>query len=133
MEDTDPTNTITYCSTYIKSGSDKLYFIEESAIIELLAANVLFMCGGYGSKSDTIELAVNCNDLFWWGTADAEQCLPNELEDLYKAWKADPRWGPDIWCCHHRKLQPQVPIVKKMKSDGVWTNELEALSDPGPS
>ena len=94
----EPTSRTEYTATYIPMGvyEDPL-FVEESAIIELLADGVLMMCGGYQSKSDTIELAVICNDLFWWATADAEHCLPSELQGLYDQHKADPIYGSMIW------------------------------------
>lgn len=91
------------------------------------------MSSGYQSPNNTIELVVNCNDLFWWGTADSEHCGPDELQSLYDRHKADPRWGAMIWCFLHRKLQPQVPVREKMQQDGAWTEELAALPEPSPS
>lgn len=113
--------------------SEEDYFDDEQAAAQLLMAGVLFVSGGYQSKSDSLELAVPCNDVFWWGTADAEPCKPGELQSLYDAWQANPKYGSTIWCCRHRGLQPQKPVRERMQQAGVWTAELEALKDPGPS
>ena len=102
-------------------------FNEESAVIELLADGVLFT----GPRGEGVMLIVNCNDLFYWATADTEGCKYGELESLYKAWKDDPHWGVSIWCCFHRQLQPQKPVREKMQRDGVWTDALAALPEPG--
>lgn len=130
----EPVSTCTYVTPYGCSYDDgKPMFFEESALIELLAAGVLLMSGGYKSESDTIEVVVNCNDLFYWGTADAEPCGPDELQGLYNRWKADPIWGVKIWCCIHRNLQPQAPICRKMQVLDAWTDELAALPMPKPT
>ena len=85
------------------------------------------------SEEPTTILYVNCNDLFYWGCADAESITNDEIPKLYKLWKANKRWGVDKWCCLKRKLRPQVPIVEDMKKDGYWDDELEALPAPAPS
>lgn len=105
-------------------------FNDESAVIELLASGGLFI----SSKGpDSISLFVNCNDQFYWGTADAEEVGYVELKSLYDAWIADKHWGMSIWCCHHRHLQPQKPMRERMIADGVWTDALAALPEPSPS
>ena len=126
--------TVEYEATYyVRSDGKPPIFMESSAVIELLADDTLFVGSGYQSPSDTLELYVLCNDLFWWGTADAEPCKPSELESLYQAWHADKDWGALIWCCQHRNLQPQKPMREAMQKAGVWTEALAALPDPGPS
>ena len=129
--------TVEYEPVYFgaEDGGDQYfeYFDEESAVIELLAAGVLLVGGGYQSRSKTLELMVLFNDLFWWASADAEPCKPSELQGLYDAWLADKHWGVSIWCCHHRKLQPLRPVRERMQKDGVWNDALAALSEPGPS
>jgi hypothetical protein len=113
---------------------------DESMLAKLLEEDVLF-ANSFQIKyptikelgKETIVLFVNCNDLFYWGTADCEHLTLGEVRDLFEAWRADPSWGVSIWCCKKRKLRPQVPIVKMMKEQGVWTDELEALPAPHPS
>lgn len=76
-----------------------------------------------------IVLYVLCNDLFYWGCADAENITHREIDDLYKMAfnKKYKGWGCDIWCCKKRNMKPQQPVIEKMKSDGVWDDELENL------
>lgn len=130
------------------------YCDEERALAQLLLDGVLF-CNERETvdfewivkdgKIDSIDknkmeigdsttvLFVNCNDLFWWGTADAEALPNDEIGRLYKMHMANKTWGSSKWCCLRRKLRPQVPIVEMMKKDGFWDAELEALPAPNPS
>lgn len=117
---------------YIESKT-KRYFVPERAIEVLLRDNVLFANSrhyleGEEKQEKTLVLFVMCNDLFAWATADGESVTTDELESLYLAYKGDMKWGVDIWCCKKRKMAPQEPVIKRMKKDGVWTEELELLS-----
>lgn len=107
----------------------------ESIIVELISAKILFAnffryC--FHAENDiagkTINLFVNCNDLFAWGCADAED-VPSEEElyNLYDAWKKDKQYGVDFWCCRRRDMQPQKVIKDIWKKNGVWSDELEKL------
>lgn len=58
------------------------------------------------------ELYVNCNDLFWWGCADAESIPLKELPDLLKALKESPKNGDLLWVARKRKMRPQTPYYK---------------------
>jgi hypothetical protein len=115
---------------------DEEHFEEELALAAMLKARVLF-CNGRkylewdnsGPAGDTTVLFVNCNDLFVWGSADAEDLPSNEIGALYKAWMADKTWGVSKWCCHRRGWKPQKPIIKLMKEAGVWDDDMEALKD----
>lgn len=44
-----------------------------------------------------IEMCVNCNDSFAWGTADAEDVTADELPTVYAAWKAHGDSGILAW------------------------------------
>lgn len=68
---------------------------------------------------------VGCNDLFYWGSADAEPITPQNLNSLietiaeveeikgkYRAWDAF-----ELWCCRQRKMRPQPPYYKSIDSD----------------
>ena len=50
-------------------------------------------------KDDTVKFMVNCNDLFYWATADAEEVTPENLQALWQAimdCKAvEPEYGAD--------------------------------------
>jgi hypothetical protein len=126
---------------YLKMGNDDYVFLDKEALLILLREEVCF----FGSvwhpdkkMSDegaflAIGVFVNCNDLFYWACADAERIGHSEVEDLYRQHLADKQWGAWIWCCKHRKLQPQEPVKKDMIKAGAWTDELEALPKPAPS
>ena len=115
-------------------GSYYHFFEEEQALAVLLANNVCFVSGQDYIMKDyppTCGIVVNCNDLFYWGCADAESVQRVEIESLYLAWRKG-GLNVDKWCCLHRNLRPQVPIVKKMKEAGVWDEALESLPAPEP-
>ena len=76
---------------------------------------------------ETIVLFLICNDTFGWACADAEEIAYNELPELYKAVKADERYGDTKWVCKKRNLQPQQPLIEIMKEAGVWDEAMEAL------
>lgn len=133
----------------------KEYCREEQCLAQLLLDEVLFcnerelverpwkVVDGKllnDEKDQTIEvtdpttvLFVICNDLFYWGTADAESLPNSEIGRLYKMHMANKKYGSDKWCCLRRNLRPQVPVVEMMKKDGFWDAELEALPAPEPS
>lgn len=145
--------------TYESHGKLEHWFDDEKALAVLLSDEVIFSNGRefvdypYKPKADaqktgwqvepdrskpqinpeTVVLFVNCNDVFYWGTADAESLPHSEIEHLYKLWKENPKYGADKWCCLRRKLRPQVPLVKMMKDDNYWDADLEALPAPEPS
>lgn len=75
----------------------------------------------------TTLLYVNCNDIFAWGCADAEDLPTSEIGNLYKMHIADPSWGSAKWCCIRRNTKPQDPVIKYMKEAGVWDEKMEAL------
>ena len=70
---------------------------------------------------------MNCNDVFAWACADAESITTEECVDLFKEINKDKKWGDTVWICKKRNLKPQGPIIKDMKIDGSWTDEMEAL------
>lgn len=107
---------------------------EELALSILLREGVLF-ANEFGyinpstgrSSGSTVTLFVKCSDVFTWGCADAEDLPYSQIGLLYKAWKSGP-WGVTKWVCKKRWVQPQSPIRRDMKKDGVWDDEMEALS-----
>jgi hypothetical protein len=121
---------------FAKMDDGKEVCDEEIALSILLKENVLFANSFrflYDNEDtiqpETIVLFVNCNDLFWWATADAESIRIDEVSDLYKMW-SDKKWGSMKWCCKKRKMQPQEPIKIDMKKDGVWESWMDKLQDP---
>ena len=111
-------------------------FDEDEALAEMLKAGVLFSnTREYlwkGEKSgETVILIVNCNDIFAWACADAEDLKESEVQDLYQMWKKDPGWGPAKWVCKKRNLQPQKAAIKFMKQEGSWEEWMDKLQ-PNP-
>jgi hypothetical protein len=104
-------------------GVEECY--EEQVLAYLLEQDVLF--ANHAKEPRTICLYVNCSDIFAWAYSDAESITLDELLPLYKLVIENPKWGSTIWICLKRNEQPQNPIIRDMKKDGVWTEELEAL------
>lgn len=103
-------------------------FLDTIAVAEMLIADILFV--GWGDIGyERTELLVICNDIFMWGSADYEKLPAYEIQKCYEMWKADPNWGAIKWCCIHRNLKPQNPVVKDMKRDGVWDEIMENLPE----
>ena len=103
--------------------------VEETCLEILLRDDCLVLFDFGEGDGKTVGLAVNCSDVFAWACADFERFLIKDISPLYKAHRANPRWGSLIWCCIKRNQKPQPPIIKDMKKDGVWTDELETLPD----
>lgn len=115
----------------------KEYLDEELALSILLKEGVLFcnqrdyLTNNKDEWATTIVLFVNVSDFFSWGCADGEDITLDELPALFKLWQ---KWGADgviKWACIKRNEQPQSPVVKSMKKDGHWDDELEALPENG--
>jgi len=59
---------------------------------------------------------VQCNDMFWWGTADAEDVGRADIKDLQEAYqdlqKVDDNftcYAPELWVARKRGMRPQTP------------------------
>lgn len=78
-------------------------------------------------ESKLISVHVNCNDIFAWGCADSEDLPHDEIENLYRMWRADPTWGSAKWCAIRRKQKPQGPVIKAMQEAGAWDSIMENL------
>ena len=80
-----------------------------------------------------VTIFVNCNDLFYWATADAERLTPENIAEFEKALadmeKIGERFrGPELFCARVRKMRPQPPCYRG------WTPEVAALFDAcGPA
>lgn len=85
------------------------------------------------ADGNTVVIYVNCNDVFMWACADAEDLPQSEIGNLYRMWEADKKWGPIKWCCQQRDLQPQKPMADAMKAEGSWDDEMERLRPNEPT
>lgn len=105
---------------------DKIEFQKEEALALFLIKEIIFLNTNWyketwtdDAKKSTV-LCVNCNDVFAWGCADAEEININELEDLYNHFKKDPEYGHLIWCIKKRNMYPQEPVYKMIQNKGIW-------------
>ena len=113
--------------------SDEDYKSEEQMLGEMLQHGHMLFAMETGAEGTAVTIAVNCNDLFYWACADAEDLPYEEIANLYRMWKADPKYGADRWACLRRKLAPQKPVEKRWREHGTWDAEMDALPKPGPS
>lgn len=73
----------------------------------------------------TFHIGVDCSDVFAWGCSDSEDAAYDDLEDIYRHWLRDPRWGPAVWCMIRRREMPQGPVEQRIRKAGVW--DVDAL------
>lgn len=75
-------------------------------------------------KYAPISFFVNCNDLFFWATADCEQVTPENLPVLEKAYQ-DARavdheyMGGELFACRMRKMRPQRAAYRDFAKE-LW-------------
>ncbi len=106
-------------------ATEELEFEGPMALAVLLMNEVIFINDHWWEKEwpeearKTTSLNVNCNDVFAWGCADAEEIRHGQLEELYRLWVEFPGWGPALWCCLQRKQMPQEPVAKSMRASGI--------------
>jgi len=98
----------------------------EDMVAKLLDEQVLFV-GWDQNFLETITLYVNCSDVFAWGGADAEPVKSSELPELFEMHDDDPIYGSTKWVCKKRNMQPQFPLIEKMKEYDKWDAKMEML------
>jgi hypothetical protein len=109
---------------------------EEAMLAILLLEDVLFSnCRKYVADwsgkniaevaGPTVVLYVLCNDVFFWGCADAEDLDDDDIAPLYHMSRKP--FGAQRWVALKRKMRPQYPYVKMMRDAGAWDEELDAL------
>ncbi len=107
-------------------------FDECEALAEMFKEDgLLFIGGQHGPLLTSVDdnkvpasIHVNCNDLWMWACADALPLPVGQIEEFYRAWKAN---RVTHWSCKQRNMQPQRPVILKMKNEGTWDDELEKL------
>ena len=78
------------------------------------------------NEYDEIVASVNCNDLFSWASADAEDITPENFNELKKAhedlYLVDETYGPiyanELFAARVRQMRPQGAAYPKDK--GLW-------------
>ena len=80
----------------------------------------------YFDQDGEIVIAENCNDLFFWACADAEDITPADLPALEQAIKdceaVKPHYSAyagTIWACRKRKMRPQNPCYSSYPKE-LW-------------
>lgn len=118
-----------YISIYIPEWVlDKNYSEPDYKLAHLISQDVIFINNGHWDKNwpkDHVSIHVNCNDVFAWGVADAEDITHSDIGELYEMWKKDPIYGPAAWCIKKRKIMPQKPVADDIRKLGIW--DLEEL------
>lgn len=105
------------------------FFDEEITLAVLLRDGRIFANSVPVGDGYQVCLFVFCSDIFAWGLADAESFGMADIEPLYRAHATDPVWGVAKWCCHKRQMQPQTPIIHRMKEADSWDQAMEALPE----
>lgn len=118
---------------HLKVNETVMFQVGEAAA-HLLLNEVLFLNSRHWRKDapkdirNTAALFVICNDVFSWGSADAEELPFDEVEKLYDMWAKDPAWGPAVWCAIRRKQMPQAPVEKAIRDAGIWDLDVMGLN-----
>ncbi len=92
------------------------------ALSALLEEESVFI---FRADDGCIAIALNCNDLFVWGSADSEPILHDDLPILAAA--ISQPFGLDKWACKRRGCRPQKPVEERMRREGAWDDEMERL------
>lgn len=118
---------------YTEAWADESAMIVHMLLDETLWTREAHYVFNKGSKfedsGEGIVVFVNCNDVFAWGCADAEELPHDEVVNLFMEWHKSNRWGPVRWVCFRRNEKPQAPVARDMKAAGAWDERMEALPD----
>jgi hypothetical protein len=125
--------TMVWGKQYPTKPDTELMFEADEALARLLGEEVIFLNDHWWEESwpedarKKTSLNVNCSDVFAWGCADGETIDYEDIKPLYDHWLKDRHWGAAKWCAIKRNQKPQLPVIKAMKSAGVWDDQMEAL------
>ena len=73
---------------------------------------------GHGNLEGRLTVSVDCNDLFYWATADLEPIETDaDVELLEECLELDDSYGPTIYACRKRKMRPQNCVLDKMPEE----------------
>lgn len=69
---------------------------------------------------DKVNFQVNCNDAFWWATADCEDVTPENIGELERAYAdvGGVRHAQMLFAARVRQMRPQNAAYPKDKS--LW-------------
>ena len=110
------------------------YQVEEMLSLLLLEEVIIPLRSGEG-EDRTIGLLMFCSDTFSYACADAEPIKPYgfsekmdaDLIGLYEEYRLHGHGGATRWCALKRQALPIEPVRARMKANGVWGPEMEAM------
>ena len=79
----------------------------------------------------------NCNDLFYWGTADGEEIKETDLDLLKQSLLDYNDHGVDLYCARKRKMRPQhacykyFDVNKRHLFNACGPNRIKDFFNPG--
>lgn len=91
--------------------------VDTDFIIDLLKLAVKYEIEDNLLWDDDLSVAILCNDVFFWATADAEEITKETLLILEKSLEDDNRNGAILYCARQRKMRPQGAIYKHLDED----------------
>lgn len=100
----------------------------EFALAALLADEAVIICSKKDDKS-SFTIYAPCNDIFMWGSADAEIVEYNEINDLFDHWVRDRNWGVAVWCIKKCKMMPQPPVERSIRRMRIWNLDEMGLKE----
>lgn len=116
-------------------NSGRILYTDDDILAILLLEEKIFINNHWWENEWTNEqqqlfsINVECNDVFVWASADAEELLYNELQELWEYFKKDPIWGCTVWCIVKRNMMPQKPVYDVIMASGIW--DLDSMNlDP---
>lgn len=77
------------------------------------------LCGDVTWDSD-LNFYVQCNDLFYWGSASCEPLTVDTLPELIRAMKDCERHGELLYCSRMRKMRPQGEYYQYFDQETEW-------------
>lgn len=81
----------------------------------------------FNEADASVNLYVDCSDVFCWGASDSEECTQQDIPDLQEVYAKT--GNLDLWVARRRQMQPQEALKTMMIESGSWTPEWEALPE----
>ena len=89
-------------------------------------------------SDDTLKFYLNCNDIFYWGTADCEEVTPDNLPALKQTLRdlqhLDDSYayihGASLFCARVRGMRPQNRVFDYMDGDDALIKLFKECGPP---
>lgn len=82
--------------------------------------------------TEDLEFAILCNDVFFWGCADAEEITEDDLALLKDSVNDAGVFGTLLFCARKRKMRPQGAMYKFIDKE-YWSLFDEAGPERNPN